>query len=180
MGIFRTLASLPKVARWSNDPKQQKLASLFAVAGESDPQRAAQTAVVIEDFIKQERWSRNEVAERIAHALSLVKMQVTWDPDIFPKAQLVGVDMIQRLKGANQNAGRAGMKAEYGTENLAPEKQKEIGEAIEALVEAHGVRTYHSAIGILMLTITYWLKQLPPSNTKEQLKQAMLRWVQGL
>ena len=72
------------------------------------------------------------------------------------------------------------MKAEYGTENLAPEKQQEIGEAIEALVEAHGVRTYHAAIGILMLTIAYWVKQLPPSNTKEQMKAAMLRWVQGL
>src|SRR5262249_17810290 len=160
------------------DPKQQKLASLFAVAGESDPERAAQAAVVIEDFIKQERWSQNEAAERIAHALSLVKMQVTWDPDIFEKAQLIGVDMIQTLTGANQSAGRAGMKAEYGTENLAPEKKQEIGEAIEALIEAHGVRTYHSAIGVLMLTITYWMKQLPASNNKEQMKQAMLRWVQ--
>src|SRR5262245_44229676 len=86
VGIFRALANIPKMARLNNDPKQQKLASLFAVAGESDPQRAAQTAAVIEDFIKQERWTRNEAAERIAHALSLVKMQVTWNPDIFEKA----------------------------------------------------------------------------------------------
>jgi hypothetical protein len=180
MGLFKALASLPKMLRWNKDPKQQKLASLFAVAGESDPQMAAQTAVVIEDFIKQERWSRSEAADRIAHALSLEKVLVTWNPDIVEKAQLVGDELIRELTGKTHDAGRAGMKAEYGTEQLAPEKQKVIGEAIEALVEAHGVRTYHSAIGILMLTITYWMKQLPPSNHKEQMKQAMLRWVQGL
>ncbi len=152
MGIFRVLASLPRMARLNNDPRQQKLAALFATAGESDPQRAAQVALVIEDFIGNERWDQNEAAERIAHTLSLVKVQVTWNSDIFERARLIGEDMIQRLTSANQSTRRAEMKAEYGTEILTPETQEEIGQAIVALIEASGVRTYHAAIGILMLT----------------------------
>lgn len=38
------------MARLNNDPKQQKLASLFAVVGESESQGAAQAALVIEDL----------------------------------------------------------------------------------------------------------------------------------
>ena len=97
------------MARLNNDPRQQKLAALFATAGENDPQRAAQVAVVIEDFIGNERWDQNEAAERIAHALSLVKVQVTWNTDIFERARLIGEDMIQRLTGANENTGGAEM-----------------------------------------------------------------------
>jgi hypothetical protein len=55
MGVLKTLANIPKMARLNNDQKQQKLAGLFATAGESDPQRAAQVAVVIEEFIRDER-----------------------------------------------------------------------------------------------------------------------------
>jgi hypothetical protein len=168
------------MVRFNNDPKQQRLAALFATAGESDPQRAAQVAVVIEEFIGKERWDRNEAADRIAHALSLVKVQVTWNPDIYERARLIGADMIQGLTGESQNTGGAEMKAEYGTEKLAPETQEEIGQAIVALIEARGVRTYHAAIGILMITITVLVKRLPASNLKEQMKAAMLRWVQGL
>jgi hypothetical protein len=168
------------MARLNNDPRQQKLAALFATAGENDPQRAAQVAVVIEDFIGNERWDQNEAAERIAHALSLVKVQVTWNTDIFERARLIGEDMIQRLTGPNENTGGAEMKAEYGTEKLTPETQEEIGQAIVALIEAKGVRTYHAAIGILMLTVTVFVKRLPASGHKEQMKAAMLRWVQGL
>lgn len=108
-----------------------------------------------------------------------MKVQVTWDPDIFAKAQLIGVDMIQRLTGANQDAGRVEMKAEYG-ENVSPDMQEEIGQAIVALIEARGVRTYHAAIGILLITVSVLMKRIPTSNPKEQMKQAMLRWVQGL
>lgn len=93
MGIFRALANLPKMARLNNDQKQQRLAGLFATAGESDPQRAAQVAVLIEEFVRNERWDQSEAADRIAHALSLVKMQVTWHPDIFEKARLIGLDI---------------------------------------------------------------------------------------
>ncbi len=69
------------------------IAGLFATAGESDPQRAAQVAVLIEEFVRNERWDQSEAADRIAHALSLVKMQVTWHPDIFEKARLIGLDI---------------------------------------------------------------------------------------
>ena len=72
------------------------------------------------------------------------------------------------------------MKAEYGTEKLTPETQEEIGQAIVALIEARGVRTYHAAIGILMLTVTVLVKRLPASSNKEQMKAAMLKWVQDL
>ena len=72
------------------------------------------------------------------------------------------------------------MKAEYGTENLSSEKQEEIGQAIVALIEAKGVRTYHAAIGILLLTVTVLMGRLPASNPKEQLRKAMLKWVEGM
>jgi hypothetical protein len=94
------------MGRLNNDQRQQRLAALFATAGESDPQRAAQVVVVIEDFIKQEGWNPSEAADRIAHAISLVKVQVTCNADIFEKAQLIGVDMIQRLTGATQDTGQ--------------------------------------------------------------------------
>jgi hypothetical protein len=168
------------MARLNNDQKQQRLAGLFATAGESDPQRAAQVAVVIEEFIRNECWDQKEAADRIAHALSLVKMQVTWNPDIFEKARLIGWDITQRLTGANQDTGGVDMKAEFGTENLSPETQEEIGQAIVALIEAKGVRTYHAAIGILLITVTVLMKRLPASNHKEQMRKAMLRWVEGL
>jgi len=112
------------MARLNNDQKQQRLAGLFATAGESDPQRVAQVAAVIEDFIRQEHWDQREAADRIAHAL--VKVQVTWDPDIFEKARLIGGDMIQRLTGVNQDTGRAEMKAEYGTEKLTRKRRKKL------------------------------------------------------
>ena len=83
MGILKALANLPRMARLNNDPKQQKLAGLFAAVGESDPQRAAQVAVVIEDFIRHEHWDQNEAADRIAHALSLVKVQNNLGPRYF-------------------------------------------------------------------------------------------------
>jgi hypothetical protein len=72
------------------------------------------------------------------------------------------------------------MKAEYGTENLAPEVQEKICQAIVALIEPSGVRTYHAAIGILMITVSVLVKRLPASNSKEQMKAAMVRWAQGL
>src|ERR1700730_9638091 len=106
MAIWRTLANLPKMARLNNDPKQQRLAGLFATAGESDPQRAAQVAAVIEEFIRNECWNQKEAEDRIAHALSLVKMQVTWNPEIFEKACLIGWDIKDRLTSANQHKGR--------------------------------------------------------------------------
>src|SRR5262249_50093363 len=128
---------------------------------------------------KNERWGQTEAWERIAHALSLVKMQVTWNPDIFEKAQLVGLDIKARLTGAHQETGSVGMKAEFG-ENLSAEKQEEIGQAIAAIIEAKGVRTYHAAIGILMIIISIWMKRIPASKSKEQMKTAMLKWLQGL
>ena len=76
--------------------------------------------------------------------------------------------------------GAVGMKAEFGTERLTPETQEEIGQAIVALIEAKGVRTYHAAIGILMITTTVLVKRIPASSHKEQMKAAMLRWVQAL
>jgi hypothetical protein len=167
------------MARLNNDQKQQRLAGLFATAGESDPQRAAQVAVVLEEFIRNERWDHKEAEDRIAHALSLVKMQVTWNPDIFEKARLIGWDIKERLTGANQDTGRAEMKAEFG-ENVSPETQEEIGQGIVALIEGKGVRTYHAAIGILLITVGVLMKRIPASNPKEQMKQAMLRWVGGL
>ncbi len=72
------------------------------------------------------------------------------------------------------------MKAEFGTENLSPEKQEEIGQAIVALIEAKGVRTYHAAIGILLITVTVLMKRLPASTPKEQMKKAMLKWAEGM
>jgi hypothetical protein len=72
------------------------------------------------------------------------------------------------------------MEAEYGKEDLTPETQEEIGKAIVQLIEARGVRTYHAAIGILMLTVTVLVNRLPASNNKEQMKAAMVRWVQGI
>src|SRR5260370_17244831 len=126
MGIFRVLASLPRMARLNNDPREQKLAALFATAGERDPQRAAQVALVIEDFIGNERWDQNEAAERIAHTLSLVKVQVTWNSDIFERARLIGEDMIQRLTSANQSTSRPEMKPKYATEILTPKTHATI------------------------------------------------------
>src|SRR5258708_11328579 len=96
MGIFRVLASLPRMARLNNDPRQQKLAAMFATAGETDPQRAAQVALVIEDFIGNERWDQNDAAERIAHTLSLVKGQLPGNSHIFARAGLVVEYLLQR------------------------------------------------------------------------------------
>jgi hypothetical protein len=180
MGIFKTLTFMPRMLRLNKDQKQQELAALFATAGESAPERAAQVAIVIEQFIKNEGWAGDEVRYRISHALSLVKVRATWDSEIFEKASLIGLDMIERLTAANQHQGREEMKAEFGTENLSPEIQEDIAKAIVALMEARRVRTHHAAIGILMLTVTVLMKQLPPSNHREQMRQAMLRWVEML
>ena len=72
------------------------------------------------------------------------------------------------------------MKAGFGTENLSPEKQEEIGQAIVALIEARGVSTIHAAIGILMTTVTVLMKRLPPSNPKEQMRKSVLLWVERM
>jgi len=70
--VIGILASVWKIRRRNNDPKQQQLAFMFMRAAASDPRGDA--AGEIGEFINSEGWDRVEAAPRIAHALSLVKI----------------------------------------------------------------------------------------------------------
>lgn len=73
MGIF---GSIRKMAKLNKDPNQQQLARLFILAGSSTPQEAVRVAAVIEEFVVDHGWTRDEEAkERLAHAISLVRVQ---------------------------------------------------------------------------------------------------------
>jgi hypothetical protein len=72
MGIF---GQLGKMLKLNKDPSQQQLARLFILAGSSTPKDAVPVAAVIEQFVADHGWTGNEATERLAHALSLVKVQ---------------------------------------------------------------------------------------------------------
>jgi hypothetical protein len=74
MGILRALLNMPKVARWNNDRKQQELALMLISAGRSTAREAVPVALEIRAFISREGWGAAEAADRISHALSMVKV----------------------------------------------------------------------------------------------------------
>jgi hypothetical protein len=87
-----------KVYRWNKDPAQLILVQLLSAAGRSDPKIAAERAVQIETFISNKGWNRTEAAERIAHALSLMKRWSSKsDQEMYQKATAIGLDIRNRL-----------------------------------------------------------------------------------
>jgi hypothetical protein len=72
MGIFGRFG---QVLRWNKDPIQQRLASLFILAGSSTPSEAFPIAATIERLVSEQGWSNDEAKERLAHAISLVRVQ---------------------------------------------------------------------------------------------------------
>ncbi|GEC14644.1 hypothetical protein NWI01_05360 [Nitrobacter winogradskyi] len=59
----------------NKDPNQQQLARLFILAGSSTPQEAVRVAAVIAEFVSDNGWSSIEAEDRLAHAMSLVRVQ---------------------------------------------------------------------------------------------------------
>jgi hypothetical protein len=72
MGIF---GQFGKMVRLNKDPDQQQIARLFILAGSSAPKDAVLVAVVIEKFVSDHGWKGDEAKDRLAHALSLVRVQ---------------------------------------------------------------------------------------------------------
>src|SRR5215831_12460045 len=64
-----------KMLRLNKDPNQQQLARLFILAGSGTPQDAVQVAAVIEKVVADHGWTRDEARDRLAHAISLVRVQ---------------------------------------------------------------------------------------------------------
>lgn len=72
MGIFGRFGQM---LRWNKDPIQQQLASLFILAGSSTPKDAVPIAITIERLVAEQGWTNDEAKERLAHAISLVRVQ---------------------------------------------------------------------------------------------------------
>lgn len=72
MGIFDSFRRMRKL---NNDADQQQLARLFILAGSSTPQEAARVAAVIAELVVNHGWTEAEAKDRLAHAISLVRVQ---------------------------------------------------------------------------------------------------------
>jgi hypothetical protein len=63
-----------QMLRLNKDPRQHELAHMFASAGRISSREAVQQVLQIMAFIQRAGWGRIEAVERVAHALSLVKI----------------------------------------------------------------------------------------------------------
>lgn len=59
----------------NKDADQQQLARLFTLAGSSTPQEAVRVAAVIAELVVNHGWTEDEAKDRLAHAISLVRVQ---------------------------------------------------------------------------------------------------------
>lgn len=85
MGVF---SRARRMLQLNKDQKQELLAAMFIVAGESTVPKAYQTALDIRSVVTIEGWDTDEAKDRIAHALSLVKINAV--PAIYENACEVG------------------------------------------------------------------------------------------
>ncbi len=74
MSIFD---SFRRVRKLNKDADQQQLVRLFILAGSSTPQEAVRVAAVIAELMVNHGWTEGEAKDRLAHAISLVRVQAS-------------------------------------------------------------------------------------------------------
>ena len=80
-----------KMIRWNKDPTQQHLALLLIRAGSGTAHQAVPIAHEIKALVNRNGWDRAEAADRIAHALSMVRVM---EPGaVFENATEVGLSI---------------------------------------------------------------------------------------
>jgi hypothetical protein len=71
------------------DPSQRSLAQLLIDGAEG----VGFGHIMIEDFIDQQGWARDEAENRLAHAVSMVKV---WRPDLHAEAKRISLEYVMR------------------------------------------------------------------------------------
>jgi len=82
-----------KMVRWNKDPTQQQLALMLIRAGSGTAREAVPVALEIKTFVRRQGWDRAETSDRIAHALSMVRVM---EPGaVYNNASEVGMSLAR-------------------------------------------------------------------------------------
>lgn len=111
-------------------------------------------------FLEEGKWARAEREERIAHAISMVRV---WRPSLYE----VSKDLGQLIIVGGRQPGQSAM----GVAPMSMEQMERVSDEIITLLQKRGVQNMERGIEVLMITTVRLIKGLPTPAAKDNIKR---------